>query len=234
MKNFVRPFVAFFATMLILAIPANVIAATNNNTTTKSSKAKKPAAKAPAKPTHEYVDLGLPSGTLWATTNVGASKPEESGWYFLWGETKKKADGDKSNLGELSLDEIYDLGIIDKDNILQANHDAATVNWGSEWRTPTAEEVDELLTLENRWTTQNGVEGRLFRGANNQNLFIPAAGCYALNGYRNIGKSGQILCSNAYKKSVAIRLLLIDQKSAMPEYGWKTDAHTVRPVKRKK
>ena len=105
---------------------------------------------------HDYVDLGLPSGTLWATYNVGATKPEQYGYYFAWGETEPKdVYNDWSTykyattIGE-DLDSItkYNMsgryGIIDSLSTLLPEDDAATANWGSEWRMPTNEEQGEL------------------------------------------------------------------------------------------
>ena len=111
-----------------------------------------------AQDTHEYVDLGLPSGTLWATCNVGANAPEEYGDYFAWGETAPK------DVYNWSTYQYYE-------------GDAATANWGDEWRMPAKEEWQELLdNTTNKWTTQNGVNGRLFTGSNGNSLFLPAAG----------------------------------------------------------
>ncbi|MBP5525278.1 MAG: hypothetical protein J6Y11_06725 [Paludibacteraceae bacterium] len=106
----------------------------------------------------EYVDLGLPSGTLWATCNVGATKPEEYGDYFAWGETETKEVYEDSTYKFISS--IIQDGISykyftkyngseatdeQKTEILLPEDDAATVNLGKEWRTPTWEEFYELL-----------------------------------------------------------------------------------------
>ena len=126
---------------------------------------------------HEYVDLGLPSGTLWATCNVGANAPEEYGDYFAWGETAPK------DVYNWSTYQYYDGSNLAKytgsDGLttLLPEDDAATTNWGNEWRMPTKEEWQELLdNTTNKWTTQNGVNGRLFTGSNGNSLFLPAVG----------------------------------------------------------
>ena len=130
-----------------------------------------------AQDTHEYVDLGLPSGTLWATCNVGANAPEEYGDYFAWGETAPK------DVYNWSTYQYYDGSNLAKytgsDGLttLLPEDDAATTNWGNEWRMPTKEEWQELLdNTTNKWTTQNGVNGRLFTGSNGNSLFLPAVG----------------------------------------------------------
>ena len=152
---------------------------------------------------HDYVDLGLPSGTLWATCNVGASRPEDYGNYYAWGETKTKstydihtykyANGDYYKLTKYCSDSNYgDDGFTDKLTTLQAGDDAATANWGDGWRMPTNKQWDELLKhTTNKWTTKNGVAGRLFSAKNGQTLFLPAAGFYSdMFGLMSDGESG--------------------------------------------
>ena len=95
---------------------------------------------------HEYVDLGLPSGTLWATCNIGATTPEEHGDHFNWGETSPTTQmNDVCVTYDLSIDELKSRGIIDNNGRLTAEYDAATVTWGSDWRMPTRSEMQELL-----------------------------------------------------------------------------------------
>ncbi len=140
---------------------------------------------------HEYVDLGLPSGTLWATCNVGASKPEGYGNYYAWGETKTKtsntydwstykyANGAYDKLTKYCNESNYgNNGFTDDLTALQSGDDPATANWGSGWRTPSKSQWDELLAnTTNQWTTKNGVKGRLFTSKKNgQSVFLPAAG----------------------------------------------------------
>ena len=137
---------------------------------------------------HEYVDLGLPSGLLWATCNVGANAPEEYGDYFSWGETEPKhtyswstykyCNGSDRQLTKYCSKSDYGYnGFTDNLNVLQSGDDAATANWGNGWRMPTKEEWQELLdNTTSIWTTQNGVKGRLFTAPNGNNLFLPAAG----------------------------------------------------------
>ena len=125
------------------------------------------------------VDLGLPSGLLWASCNVGADSPEEYGDYFAWGETEPKSSyySDNSVTYGLSISELESRGIIGADGNLTAAYDAATANWGGNWRMPTLNEIKELLdecTWE--WTTMNGVYGRKVTGPNGNSIFLPAAG----------------------------------------------------------
>ena len=140
---------------------------------------------------HDYVDLGLPSGLLWATCNVGADTPEDYGDYFAWGETQPKdyyhwstyqyCNGSINTLTKYCNNSSYGYnGFTDDLTTLLPEDDAATANWGSDWRMPTKEEWQELYNnTTHTWTTQNGVNGRLFTASNGNSLFLPAAG------YRN-------------------------------------------------
>lgn len=140
---------------------------------------------------HTYVDLGLPSGTLWAACNVGADSPEKYGDYFAWGETKPKSsynwstykycnNGDNHQLTKYCYKSDFGYnGYTDALTTLLPEDDAATVNWGNEWRMPTYEECNELRQETTIiWTTQNGIKGMLCTGSNGNSIFLPAAGGY--------------------------------------------------------
>ena len=118
---------------------------------------------------HQYVDLGLSSGVKWATCNVGADSPEDYGNYYAWGETETKA--------EYTQDNSVTYGQQLNDISGNAQYDAATANWGGSWRTPTKDEIRELIYNCN-WTpeTQNGVDGFKVTGNNGNYIFIPASG----------------------------------------------------------
>ena len=136
-------------------------------------------------PEHRYVDLGLPSGTLWATCNVGASAPEEFGDYFAWGETEPKEDylwttykwcnGSDQTLTKYCTYDYF--GTVDSLTVLYPEDDAATVNWGSSWCMPTTDQFLELTSHCSKiWTTRNGVNGYLYIGPSGNTLFLPATG----------------------------------------------------------
>ena len=136
---------------------------------------------------HEYVDLGLPSGTLWATCNVGADTPEGYGDYYAWGETTTKNTYGWNNykwcsgIGKLTKycqNASFGFnGFTDNLTVLQPSDDAATANWGSGWCTPSDAQLTELYENTNHaWTHQTGVNGRLFTASNGKSLFLPAAG----------------------------------------------------------
>ncbi len=151
---------------------------------------------------HEYVDLGLPSGTLWATCNVGADSPEEYGDYFAWGETEPKDVYEWNNykwahwVFDTITDHYYRVveetwykyynrswtsdGFVEEGDgktELDLEDDAAYVNMGSNWRTPTLEQLQELVE-KCIWerTQRNGVYGYLVTGRNGKSIFMPASG----------------------------------------------------------
>lgn len=131
---------------------------------------------------HDFVDLGLPSGTLWATCNVGASSQEEYGDYFAWGETSPKSEYFYNTHkwyceeGETQMQKYNE---IDGLTVLLPEDDAATVNWGEEWRMPTESEIRELEEkCTYTWIEINGVGGGQFTGPNGNSIFVPASGDY--------------------------------------------------------
>ena len=143
---------------------------------------------------HEYVDLGLPSGTLWAICNVGATTPEGYGDCFAWGETEPKDYYDWDTYKHCHYDHEFlwpDFikyctdstfgyrGFVDNLTVLQLTDDAASINWGNDWCTPTKEQWEELVqNTTNTITRQNGVKGMLFTANNGNGLFLPGAGAY--------------------------------------------------------
>lgn len=156
--------------------------------------------KEPASP--QYVDMGFPSGVKWATFNIGATKPEECGDYFAWGETETKntytwdvykwCQGTYNSLTKYNTDSEY--GVVDNKTILDPEDDAAVVKWGGEWRTPSIDEWNELIsscTL--RWESKGGMQGLSFvSNYNGNSIFIPAAGFYHYdNGLVNHNLEGQ-------------------------------------------
>ena len=126
---------------------------------------------------HECVDLGLTSGLKWAAYNLGAEAPEEYGDFYAWGETTTKAEFNDDNC--VTIDKIMN------DISGNAQFDAATANWGGEWRMPRYEEFEELVEeCTWTWTSQSGVNGYKVTGPNGNSIFLPAAGVnyYELQG----------------------------------------------------
>lgn len=122
----------------------------------------------------EYVDLGL--SVRWATCNVGASKPEEVGSKFAWGETEEKEQFDERGYKhyDAEADSLIKYGA-DGKRELDAEDDAATVNMGEDWRMPTQKEMQELTEkCQWVWTIRNGVCGCDVIGPNDNSIFMPA------------------------------------------------------------
>ena len=119
----------------------------------------------------QLIDLGLPSGTLWADRNLGADAPEKAGDYYRFGETVPFTE----NSPEYVYDKI-------EGDIAGTDRDAATVNLGKNYRMPTFDQIKELLDeCKWTWTKQNGVKGMKVTGPNGNSIFFPASG------YRNYG-----------------------------------------------
>lgn len=202
----------------------------------------------------EYIDLGLPSGLKWASCNVGATKPEEFGDYFAWGETEpyyssqnpltwkygkssgyswpsyKWCNGDISTLTKYNPNPSF--GTVNYKTILVLEDDAAHINWGGSWRIPTDSEWTELRTKCTwTWTTENGVKGRKVTGPNGKSIFLPAAGCLDDTIIGN-AESGGSYWSSALDTSYPYRALGIDFS---PNNVYRVDSNrcrglSVRPV----
>ena len=212
--------------------------------------------KEPVSPdTHEWVDLGLPSGTLWATCNVGANSPEEYGDYFAWGEisTKESYDYrtykwyDRSNYEWLTKYSTNtdngcpcnyhrahaNDGFIDGKTELEPEDDAATVNWGPQWRMPTQAQQYELLwKCTWNWAQMNGVNGYLVIGPNGKTIFLPAAG-------RSYGKKGEKVgsegcywsCEQFTGYSRYAYEIFFNKYHAQGDHTFRSDGFSVRPVR---
>ena len=137
-------------------------------------------------------------GPYWATTNIGAEKPEDYGYYFWWGDTvgyKREndkwgaSDGSNSNFSftesntptyNKSVSTLQSEGWITADGVLAPEYDAAKKHWGGDWRMPTKQELDDLNSkCDWVWTTTNGVNGYVVRGRGDyasRSIFLPCAG----------------------------------------------------------
>ena len=159
---------------------------------------------------HEYVDLELPSRTLWATCNVGASKFTDYGLYFQWGDTKgytpDQIGEDKEQKEFIWTDyKWYNKSTHSFDNslvkyaTLKLENDAARSNMGGDWHLPGREHIKELLrNTTNEWAVINGINGRLFTSKKNKSKFIffPFSGSILNGKYVNNGRDGGIWTSS--------------------------------------
>ena len=156
-----------------------------------------------------YVDLGLPSGLLWADCNIGATTPEGYGDYYAWGMIETSSDygwasytyGDYNEgngsytMYKYNTTAMY--GTVDNQTTLLPDDDAATHALGSGARMPTKAEWQELLeNTASEWTSVNGVYGRKFTASNGNSIFLPAAGGRFGTGLDGVGLYGRYWSSS--------------------------------------
>ena len=149
---------------------------------------------------HEYVDLGLPSGTKWATMNVGASSPTDYGNYYQYG---KGADDYSVTSGQSKYSGT--------ENPLALSADTANQVWGGQWHMPTLTQVNELFNETTcSLTTVNGIYGAKLTAQNDNYIFIPAAGRYDGNVLGNVGKHVYVWTSTPRENYTAYNLYVSD------------------------
>ncbi len=186
------------------------------------------------------VDLGLPSGTKWASCNIGASKPWEYGDYYAWGETETKYDyswstykwcnGTYNSLKKYNTDSAF--GTVDNKTILDSTDDVAHVIFGEKWHIPTDTNWDELINKCTwTWTTWNGVYGRMVTGPNGDSIFLPAAGLQSGTDLSGVGTNG-FYWSSSLDTSSLYYAWGVDFHSGnvSKDIGSRCDGFSVRPV----
>ena len=200
---------------------------------------------------HEYVDLGLPSGTLWATMNVGATSPSDYGKYFQWGDTSgytasqvgKGTSGMKwfswtdykwRSSGDSDSNVAF-TKYTTTDATLELEDDAAHVNFGGDWHMPTREQLLELTSavdVTTAWTTSNRVSGMTFTSKKDKtkSIFIPAAG-YAQKGHvLDSTSSGYVWSSMLSGNDEYGTLLKFGLGGATPDDSYRYLGYSVRGV----
>ena len=221
-----------------------------NTTISRSNITKMPSLQVETTaPVYEDVNFHLPSGLLWATCNVGASSPEEYGYYFQWGATTPLAPTDNANWsscpfnnGSTDYDFAYFMQVkytVCPNSVLASAYDAARANWGGDWRMPTAAEWQELYdNTEHEWTAQGGVNGWLFTGKGQDvgvTLFFPAAGCHYGENLQYQGTDGWYWSSSlhAYADQNAYYSNFNSSNFTPATDGWglRIGGYSVRPVR---
>lgn len=154
----------------------------------------------------DAIDLGLPSGILWCSHNVGAESETDYGLYFSWGSVEGHEQGSGYNFSENSSHDESLMHDIDFNNV---TYDAATANMGGKWRMPTKAEFKELHdNTVTEWTTINGIKGRKFmkKGDRSVYIFFPAAGGYEGTSLNFLGSDGYYWSSSFYDISNAYNM----------------------------
>lgn len=176
-----------------------------------------------------WVDLGLPSGILWAAYNVGASSPEEYGGYYAWGETEEKSSYTWKN---------YNLESFNGYEISGTSYDVAHVQWGGGARMPTFAEVKELVNnCTFMYGTYNGVKGDYVTGPNGNSIFLPFAGFKSIE-LEYEGIRGCFWSSTREDDPFVCNIYFFDCDSSgsIEHYDWsysKCMGLSIRPVKEK-
>lgn len=187
---------------------------------------------------HEYVDLGLPSGTLWATENIKDDNGNEL--FFAWGEVSGYTSGqvgtDKNfNWSDYKFGTEYNqtkYNDTDGKTVLETADDAATANWGSKWKMPTKEQFEELTAnTTTAWTQVDGINGLLCTSTTNGNtLFFPGVG-YAENGrVYSVGSYGRCWFNSLYDYTFAGGVLSFEGHHCGVGGNDRSSGYSVRPV----
>lgn len=210
-----------------------------------------------------YVDMGLPSGTMWAVCNLGAESQEDFGDYFSWGETTGYNTGKRyfsnstysffTTSEPVQIDDgLYDYknkgftkyviggsngynGYVDDKTELDSEDDAASMTFGEEWKIPSYKQWKELIdNCEGCWTTINNVSGYKMTSKNGNCIFLPAAGYIYSDKFCLIGKSGLYWSSSLCDNCIYANQSLFDSNHIQPKYqGSRCNGLPIRPVKTK-
>ncbi len=185
-------------------------------------------------PAPEIVDLGL--SVKWADCNVGATSPENYGYYFSWAETQNKEDYSYSTYKFYTGEGFSKYNGIDNKTELDLEDDAAYTAWGGNWRTPSEAEWVELMTeCSWEWTTVNGVYGYRITskkdGFKGNNIFLPATGFYSGTYFYQQSTIYSGVAYGTYLTSSLSTEFSFSDEFYRIEKGWgRTDGHTVRAV----
>lgn len=189
----------------------------------------------------EAVDLGLPSGTKWASTNIGTALPEGEGSFFAWGESYTKpyydytyyvhCNGTPKTLIKYCTNPEY--GTTDFKTSLEAADDAATTLWGESWRMPTTADINELID-NCTWTLDsiNDQLGFYVTGKNGNKIFIPMAGTKYQQSWEYANKRGYYWTSDldASGDMYGVGLFLSRKGAQIGVQYSRGSGHNIRPV----
>lgn len=182
---------------------------------------------------HQFVDLGLPSGLLWAHTNVGASSSSDDGDYFAWGETVSKSYYYWNTYKWGSPCSKYNSS--DGKTFLDSEDDAATVNWGVPCRMPDFSEFEELYNkCDWSWKSNyKGTSGYLVTGPNGNTIFFPASGIRYDDVLEDHGSYGHYWSRSLYGSFIYGYELYFRSARVSVGANYRFDGFPVRPVAEK-
>ena len=171
---------------------------------------------------HEYVDLGLPSGTKWATMNVGASSETDYGNYYQYGKGAAQYAATSGGSDYSGME-----------NPLAASADTAVQVWGGKWHMPTRTQMQELIdNTTYQWVTNykgSGKNGGTFTATNGAVLFFPPAGHWNGGSQYGVGNNGNYWGSSPLANRYAYRLVFDDGDKAVASLN-RYCGYSVRPV----
>ena len=193
---------------------------------------------------HQWVDLGLPSGLKWATCNLGALKPEDFGNYYAWGELSPKSTYSDATykfythqglsqykINKYNTDSNY--GTVDNKKQLELQDDAAYISWGSGWRMPTKDELEELVSYCSFSYIEYGtIKGVLVTSiVNGNSIFFPLAGYRVNDEIMKVDSSFDIRSSTLGSLSWTSCVLTYLNSKPSVEVSYSRDAgYSIRPV----
>lgn len=182
---------------------------------------------------HKFINLGLLSGLFWAETNVGASSSSDDGDYFAWGETASKSyyDWNTYKWGS-DYNNLSKYNISDGKTTLDAEDDAATVNWGAPCRMPDTSEFEELYNKCD-WSWQGN--GYLVTGPNGSTIFFPASGYFQDGSPIGYGSQGRYWSRSLYSNNTNMARDLYFRRNYVKPTGGSSRCNglPVRPVAEK-
>ena len=194
----------------------------------------------------EYVDLGLPSGTMWATCNVGASKPEDEGLLFQFGrvdgykyaDTNNKfrtLDQNEQDTGDKDIPQTASNKVYNVKDILELEDDAAHVNMGGKCRMSSNDELKELYNNATyNVETINGTNGMMFTSKKNgKQIFIPFAGFWYNESFNGLGSSVNLWSSQVQSVRDNFAYNLCCNSGGDVYYNFRSNAFSVRGVFKK-
>ena len=184
-----------------------------------------------AQSTQGAIDLGLPSGLLWAEHNVGAAKPEDVGLYFSWGNPTGHAEGSGYDFSQTNYDASAGAALTG-DISVGDTYDMAHHNMGGQWRLPRRTEFQELYdNCDHEWIDEDGMYGMRFTSrVNGNSIFFPAAGFYDGTSLGNRGTLGYYWSSSYYSAASAYYLNFNSSTVNPQNYNNRRDGFSVRAV----